>query len=651
MLYRGLLLLVSIILSCHACTDITCSKPPTVTTPVGKIEGFMRSNVRTFLGIPYASSERFQHPKEAKAWEGVLKAKEFGPSCYQNSNLYAGGKISNKAGMSEDCLSLNVFAPPIEDSDELLPTYVFIHGGSFISGGSNEILLKGIGNVYNGATIAKKGVCSVTINYRLGPLGFMAHSTFNEANFGFADQIAALKWIQQNIESFGCDPNQVTVGGESAGSMSTFLHVVSPASASLGAGPIFKQKNSQPDNVEDESEVKNDQPLFQRTIMESGTYIAISYPSFNESIIQGDILANEIGCVTTTSKPEDVHNCLLAADPQDITSSLPHRTGVIFGDGALWLPIIDNHEGIANPLIPEDPLEIIKDTDNYNVNGESMLVGFNDDEGSLFVITAFGLTKKFSNDEYMATVDETFKPFYPDDDRKNMLEMYPSVNYKNSEGALAAGFSDGLFICPTREFVRDISTYRSDMNIFAYDFKHTIKLIKNIPFVKNLGVFHASELPYIFDGPYPLYPHIFTKSERAMGSKMLTYWTNFMSTGDVNTPSIANLDELLENDQVSWPLYTTSEQGGISEQVMEINEDFTVGTFPRANECEFWDSTNGSWPPIPPPIYPDDDSQGPYTPFDRPNMYEDTEFTRKTVFASGQGEQELLEELEKYINY
>ncbi len=203
-------------------------------TPLGKIEGEMTSGVRVFRGIPYAKPPvdnlRFAPPVPAGPWDATLNAKSFGPQCMQ---LPLFGDMNFRAnGMSEDCLHLNIWTP-MKKVNQRLPVLVYFFGGGFQAGDASEPR-------YDGESMARKGIVSVTVNYRLGIFGFLAHPALTalsqhkaSGNWGLLDQAAALRWVKNNIAAFGGDPNHITIAGESAGSTSSSAQMVSPLSRDL----------------------------------------------------------------------------------------------------------------------------------------------------------------------------------------------------------------------------------------------------------------------------------------------------------------------------------------------------------------------------------------------------------------------------------
>ncbi len=206
----------------------------------GELEGnTMASGIRSFKGIPFAQPPvgglRWKDPQPVKNWSGVLKADHFGPNAMQK-NVF-GDMLFRSAGMSEDCLYLNVWAPAAPAKGKL-PVLVYFYGGGFIAGDGSEAR-------YDGEAMAQKGIVVLTVNYRLGVFGFLAHPELSKesphhssGNYGLMDQHAALRWVKENIAAFGGDPKRVTIAGESAGSISVSAQMVSPISKALFAGAI-----------------------------------------------------------------------------------------------------------------------------------------------------------------------------------------------------------------------------------------------------------------------------------------------------------------------------------------------------------------------------------------------------------------------------
>lgn len=207
----------------------------------GTMEGTTNeaTGIRSFKGIPFAQPPvgdlRWKEPQPVKDWDGVRKADHFGNNAMQK-NVF-GDMMFRSAGMSEDCLYLNVWTPA-KSSKEKLPVLVYFYGGGFVAGDGSE-------SRYDGESMAQKGIVSLTVNYRLGVFGFMAHPELTaesphhaSGNYGLLDQHAALEWVKKNIAAFGGDPNKITIAGESAGSIAVCAQMASPLSRNLIAGAI-----------------------------------------------------------------------------------------------------------------------------------------------------------------------------------------------------------------------------------------------------------------------------------------------------------------------------------------------------------------------------------------------------------------------------
>ncbi|GAC1588274.1 MAG: carboxylesterase family protein [Hymenobacter sp.] len=213
---------------------------PRVQTANGPLEGSTAaSGIRVFKGVPFAAppvgARRWQVPQPVVSWTALRPAKEFGPRAMQLPLF--GDMNFRSAGVSEDCLYLNVWTPA-KTAQERMPVLVYFYGGGFVAGDGSEPR-------YDGGAMARRGIVAVTVNYRLGVFGFLAHPELTQespnhasGNYGFQDQAAALRWVQQNIAAFGGDPAQVTIAGESAGSISVSALMASPLSKTLFARAI-----------------------------------------------------------------------------------------------------------------------------------------------------------------------------------------------------------------------------------------------------------------------------------------------------------------------------------------------------------------------------------------------------------------------------
>lgn len=216
-----------------ACNDEPEEGGPVVETASGRLEGEQTEDVRSWRGVPYAAPPvgdlRWRPPQPAEPWSGVRSATSYGPACLQGPATALGDALFDVDGTDEDCLTLNVHRPA--NDDERLPVIVWLHGGAFSYGSGRQA-------VFNSPELVERGVVLVTLNYRLGRLGFLAHPALVEdgeriANFGLLDQVAALQWVQDNIAAFGGDPDNVTVFGESAGGTSVNALMSAPVADGL----------------------------------------------------------------------------------------------------------------------------------------------------------------------------------------------------------------------------------------------------------------------------------------------------------------------------------------------------------------------------------------------------------------------------------
>ena len=464
--------LIGIALACGSllvsprAAQATASAAPVVATKAGAVGGSLDGNVREFFGVPFAAPPvgplRWQPPQPHAAWTNTLDATKPGNSCPQTR--FRGG-ISG----SEDCLYLNIYAP--QPNGHPLPVMVWIHGGTFVAGSGAQ---------YNGHALADKGhLIVVTINYRLGPFGFLAHHALDtdsapSGNYGLLDQQAALRWIKDNIAAFGGDPSRVTIAGESAGAISIGDHLVSPAAAGL----------------------------FDRAILESGPFLHMI--TIGEAEKRGEQFASKLGCIGA-----DVVACMRSKSTEDVLNAIP-ASAISLGP-PVWFPVMDGH------LIPTQPVEAMADG---KFNKVPVINGSNHDEGTLFV--AFG--KPITAEQYTSGVESRFG-----DDAKRMLAAYPLSNYPSPTRASAAGFGDALFSCRILKAGELLSAH---VPVYQYEFNDANApnvFLPNPPF--PFGAYHGSEIQYVLgtmgtrgDAPTP--------AQRALSNEMMTYWINFIGTGE-----------------------------------------------------------------------------------------------------------------------
>lgn len=442
------------------------SGAPVVKTRAGAVRGIVDGNVRVFLGIPYAAPPvgnlRWQPPEAHARWTDTLDASRAGNSCVQMSFRHGGPEGS------EDCLYLNIYTP---NAGTRLPVMVWIHGGTFITG---------TGATYIGSDLAAKGnLIVVTINYRLGPFGFLASRSLDSAghpsgNYGLLDQQAALRWVKDNIAAFGGDPDKVTVAGESAGAISVGLHLVSPAAAGL----------------------------FQRAILESGPFLHTR--TLVEAETRGDEFAAKLGC----DKASDVAGCMRAKPAEQVLSAIPANP--LTAGRPIWEPVMDGS------LIPGQPAEVLA---AGRFNKVPVLNGSNRDEGTLFVAFAKPITAQ----KFEADVHERFG-----NDAARVLAAYPLANYSSPILAAAAGFGDAIFSC---QIVKAAAMLSAQVPVYQYEFNDTHAppyFFRNTPF--PLGAFHSSEIQYVFGGIAT--NGAASAAQQKLSDAMMAYWIGFITSGD-----------------------------------------------------------------------------------------------------------------------
>jgi para-nitrobenzyl esterase len=462
-------------------------KEITLQTPLGLLRGSAVDNLKIFRGIRYAEApvgdHRFAPPVATTAWKGMQDATNFGHMCYQ----------PGQGDFSEDCLFLNVWTPAKKPQDKL-PVYVFIHGGGFSMGAGSQPL-------YEGANLAQSGVIVVTLNYRLGTLGFLpskaAHQKYGTTgNWGMLDMIEALKWVQSNIQSFGGDPTRVTIGGESAGSFAVSTLINSPKAKGL-----FNQAIMESGALPMVTAVAPATALsFRQAKAESAKYFA-----------KFDLKDDVQGLTELRKLPVDK---IVATQLQYPQLRMPQVSG--------FFPIPDGSVYQTNPV------NAIKEG---RINQVKLLAGFNTDEGSLFV------PPTTAEKDYNALVKSAFGK-----NAEEVLSRYPAqgqqvVSQMNQMVTL------GLLRSGMYQYADALS---KNNDVYMYHFDFVDPMIKNT----GLGVIHGSEIKYVFHN----FMNEINKHEDAkqVAQLMKNSWVNFIKTGNPND------GELLPNS-IQWSKYNTSQ--------------------------------------------------------------------------------------------
>lgn len=448
---------------------------PVVDAPSGAVKGISDGDVRVFKGIPYAQPPvqalRWRPPAAMKRWQGVHTATEFGPACVQPQGKTPTSVYSPAMPMpvSEDCLTLNIWTPA---NAKKAPVFFWIHGGALVSGSSREAM-------YDGKRMAERGVIVVSINYRLGVLGWLAHPGLSaesaqhvSGNYGLLDQIAALQWVRYNIGAFGGDPGNVTIAGESAGGLSVMYLLES----SLARG------------------------LYAKAIAESG--YMISMPELKKSVF-GAPSAEAAGQMLAGAVQAPDIATLRGMDAQTLTDAAAK-----LGYGP-W--------GTVDGMVL--PQQMTTAFDQGKQAPVPLLVGFN--QGEIRSLTVLAPKAPGSAAEYEKTIRDRYG-----DLADEFLRLYPSADYKES---ILATTRDALYGWTAERMARKQAALGQPAYLYMFDHPY--------PAAESAGLhaFHASELPFVFgtiDRTPPLWPKIEdTPSERGFSDAMLDYWTSFARDG------------------------------------------------------------------------------------------------------------------------
>ena len=444
-----------------------------ITLGDGVVKGQVVGSTRVFRGIPYAEPPvgplRWKPPQKKQPWSTPKDATQPGPKCPQFELM------SSVISGNEDCLTVDVWAPEPAPTQPL-PVMVWIHGGGFTSGA-------GTASEFEGAKLVPAGnIVQVNINYRLGPLGFLAHSglTSEDAahptsgNFGFEDQQLGLAWVKANVNAFGGDPANVTIFGESAGGMSVCLHLVAPAS----------------------------QALYQRAIIESGPCEGFE-TTLAQAEKQGDDFAKALGCSDLA--------CLRGKTSDDVLKALPLKKAFFFGTGASWGPNVDGK------VLPKAPATLVAEGSLAKV---PVVLGTNADEGDLFTLLG-GLN---GIDEATYTTMITAMGAQLGLDSAQVLAKYPASGYASPAAALAAVMTDGAFVCPTRRLARALVSHGAPA--YLYHFTRAITLLG------ATKAFHAAEIPFVFGNSLAGFTP--AGQELELSKTMMGYWTRFAASANPN---------------------------------------------------------------------------------------------------------------------
>ena len=453
----------------------------------GMVRGLVdtEGTLKQFHGIPYVAPPvghlRWAPPAPVVPWRGVRDATSPGPFCPQPNNMGVGFYIIDRPNQSEDCLTINVWTRAITQ-DEGRPVMLWIHGGGLEGGAGAE---------QNGELLTEKGAVLVTFNYRLGRLGFLAHPELSgghaegvSGNQGFRDQIAALKWVRDNIHQFGGDPTNVTIFGESAGSTSV---------SAMQASPLARG-------------------LFHRAIGQSGAafhpmtdrLIDKSYAPSGEAI--GLMLANELA-----GEAGDSSLAALRKIPAQQIVAVAHANP-LFATYE-YLPIVDGE------VLPDEIVNIFARGEQADV---PTLVGSNANEGSAvmeYFMSFLGEGEEGFSRFKMALLGEAssdIEALYPVDNPLGVMQSWQDL------------FTDITFTYPTRRWAREMTNVDSDVYLYWFNWHPPVAAGRD-----KYKSFHGADLGYVF-GQLTMFGATPDDSDRAFSDMMMETWVRFAKTGNPN---------------------------------------------------------------------------------------------------------------------
>lgn len=449
--------------------------PAVVMTTYGPVRGAASARGQAFLGIPFAAPPtgqlRFAPPTAPAPWRAVRDATHIGAACPQ---------LIITGPESEDCLNLNVYAPPGTRADSHLPVMVWLHGGALELGSNAQ---------YDPSTLAaRQQVIVVAPNYRIGVFGFFAHPSLRgagEGNYGLLDQQAALRWIIANVAAFGGDPQRITLFGESAGATSVCTHMAAAGS----------------------------QGLFQGAIMQSYTCIFPDAVTPRAEAEQAGLqLARKLGC----ADPATAVLCLRALSARKLGRAKSQRRGNGGANG--WSPMT------GGDVLPRPPREVFASGAGAPI---PVLIGSNHDEGRLFSNALAFLFQMSCRRGYEKSVRNAL----PEGDVRAALNEYAEVARGSYARAFSAILTDSHFACPVLSMHRLLSR-RGPMYAYEFDDPQAPSTVPRALCSPPLGSYHTSELAYVFQRPWALQnPRRFSARQWSLARRIQDHWGSFARTG------------------------------------------------------------------------------------------------------------------------
>ncbi|MDO1529562.1 carboxylesterase family protein [Fulvimonas sp. R45] len=471
---------------------------PEVHVATGTLEGLREDahgvGLRVFRGIPYAAAPtgrlRWRAPQPAAAWQGVRKAQRFGPRCMQRGLF--GDMVFRSDGMSEDCLYLNVWTPA-QASGAKLPVLVYFYGGGFVGGDGSEPR-------YDGAGLAAKGIVTVTVNYRLDVFGFLALPALADesphhaaGNYGLLDQAAALRWVHDNIAAFGGDPGAITIGGESAGSMSVSALMASPLSRGL----------------------------LRRAIGESGAVLGnLAPPSLAAAEKQGEAFAKHVGAHSLAQ--------LRAMPAATLLEACGDKGVAEFG------PDVDGW------FLPRPPEAIYQAGEQAHV---PLLVGSNSQEGYYAYLLQDAAP---TPDAYRAVVRKQFGAHADE-----ALRLYPGATGAEVK-ASGTALSGDMFIAFSTWRWMDLQRRTGDAPVYYYYFTQPRPASRDGRQPAGTGAVHSGEIEYALGNLAGNRVYAWTDEDRAVSATLQDYFAAFIKTGDPNAAGLPHWPAAAPADGGLW---------------------------------------------------------------------------------------------------
>lgn len=461
--------------------------PAVVATDRGPVRGVEGDEAFAFLGIGFAEPPvgalRWQAPEPPACWSEIRDVTSFAPVCAQMRFPRDDPQAAGEPVGDEDCLYLNVWRPKTATVDR--PVLVFIHGGGHQQGSASEELAPGV-PLYDGAVLASRGdAVVVTIQYRLGPFGYLALPAIagddgHAGNWGLLDQIAALEWVQRNVERFGGDPERVLVFGESAGGVST---------CALFASPLARG-------------------LFSRALIQSGGCVA---PALDDREDEALAYADAVGCADGA----ELGPCLRALSADSLVAPLER----VFAGGLVaggWGPVVDGW------ALPASPIATIVSGDQAPV---PLVIGTNRDETAITIAPG-----SVGPAEVEALLDRFSEPW-----RSELAALYPPGESRpEARESFIRATTDAQFICPARRIAR-AAAGSGLAPVFRYSFDQALANARGAV----VGAGHGVELAYLFGAIERTAGYTPTDDDLAVAAAMQDAWTKFAATGDPNVASLA----------------------------------------------------------------------------------------------------------------